>query len=155
MSAPARCAEQPATSRGPRAVGDVRRTTSDRGTSVEGALSLMSVESMLGDLADVGRSPTGGYRRFAWTDEDLTLREWFRGAAEATGLAVTEDRVGNQWAWWGDPDASLAAGRPGVVAGSHLDSVPGGGNFDGPLGVVSALRAVEGLRPGGCVPDRA
>ncbi|WP_007513962.1 MULTISPECIES: allantoate amidohydrolase [Pseudofrankia] len=115
----------------------------------------MSVESMLGDLDDVGRAPTGGYRRFAWTDEDLTLREWFRAAAEAVGLTVTEDRVGNQWAWWGDPDASLAAGRPGVVTGSHLDSVPGGGNFDGPLGVVSALRAVEALRRDGFTPARA
>ena len=46
------------------------------------------------------------------------------------------DRNGNQWAWWGDPDAD----GPGVVTGSHLDSVPDGGAFDGPLGVVSRVR---------------
>ena len=45
-----------------------------------------------------------------------------------------QDRAGNQWAWWGDPDAAVAAGRPGLVLGSHLDSVPDGGAFDGPLG---------------------
>ena len=46
------------------------------------------------------------------------------------------DRAGNQWAWWGDPDAD----GPGLVVGSHLDSVPDGGAFDGPLGVVSRVR---------------
>ncbi|WP_235497517.1 allantoate amidohydrolase [Frankia sp. R43] len=117
--------------------------------------SAAAVENMLGEIAGVGRASTGGYQRFAWTREDHTLREWFRGAAEAVGLDVTEDRVGNQWAWWGDPDASLRAGRPGVVTGSHLDSVPGGGNFDGPLGVVAALRAVDTLRRDGFTPARA
>ncbi|MBL7500615.1 allantoate amidohydrolase [Frankia sp. CNm7] len=116
----------------------------------------MSVESALGDLAAVGRAASsGGYRRFAWTREDAELRAWFRGEAEKLGLEVTEDRVGNQWAWWGDPDASVAAGRPGVVTGSHLDSVPDGGGFDGPLGVISALRAVETLRAQRFAPRRA
>ncbi len=63
---------------------------------------------------------------------------------------MTTDRAGNQWAWWGDPDSS----GPGVVAGSHLDSVPDGGAFDGPLGVVSALLAVTALRDRGFRPAR-
>jgi N-carbamoyl-L-amino-acid hydrolase len=67
------------------------------------------------------------------------------------GLDLTEDRAGNQWAWWGDPDAAANAGDPGVVTGSHLDSVPDGGAFDGPLGVVSALAAVEALQAAGFV----
>ena len=91
-------------------------------------------------IVEVGRSSTtGGYRRYALTEEDHLLREWFGGAATARGLALTEDRMGNQWAWWGDPDK-----RPGVVTGSHLDSVPDGGAFDGPLGVVSAFAASTG-----------
>jgi N-carbamoyl-L-amino-acid hydrolase len=57
------------------------------------------------------------------------------------------DRAGNQWAWWGDPDA-----RPGIVLGSHLDSVADGGAFDGPLGVVSALAALDALRDNGFTP---
>ena len=106
---------------------------------------------MWGDLAPIGRHPrTGGYRRFAWTPEDAVLREWFAGEARARGLELTTDRAGNQWAWWGDPDAS----GPGVVAGSHLDSVPDGGAFDGPLGVVSALLAVAALRERGFRPAR-
>ena len=101
-------------------------------------------------LAPIGRDPgTGGYRRFAWTAEDRTLREWFAAECAARGLSLSTDRAGNQWGWWGDPDA-----RPGVVAGSHLDSVPDGGAFDGPLGVVSALAALDRLRAAGFHPGR-
>jgi N-carbamoyl-L-amino-acid hydrolase len=110
----------------------------------------VTFEAMWSAIADVGRNPaTGGYRRFAWTPADLLLREWFAGEAQARGLALTEDRMGNQWAWWGDPDT--APGR-GVVTGSHLDSVPDGGAFDGPLGVVSAFGAVDRLRTQGFRP---
>lgn len=102
------------------------------------------------ELEPVGRlADTGGYRRFAWTDADLTLREWFAAAAAARGLDVTVDRAGNQWAWWGDPDAT-----PGVVVGSHLDSVPEGGAYDGPLGVVSGLAVIDRLRAGNLTPSR-
>ncbi|CAN7287383.1 allantoate amidohydrolase [Knoellia sp. LjRoot47] len=115
----------------------------------------MTFSSMWRDLTPIGRdASSGGYRRFAWTREDATLREWFAAEAEHRGLDLTVDRVGNQWAWWGDPDAALAAGRPGVVTGSHLDSVPDGGAFDGPLGVVSALAAVDALRDSGFEPER-
>ncbi len=110
----------------------------------------MSFDALWSELEQVGRNPdTGGYRRFAWTPPDLVLREWFAAAAQARGLDVTLDRAGNQWAWWGDPDVT-----PAVVTGSHLDSVPDGGAFDGPLGVVSALLAVDALRAKGFVPSR-
>lgn len=103
------------------------------------------------DLQPVGRDGgTGGYRRYAWTRTDADLREWFAGECAARGLDVTEDRAGNQWAWWGDPDAD----GPGVAIGSHLDSVPDGGAFDGPLGVVSALAVVDALRAAGRAPSR-
>ncbi len=99
-------------------------------------------DRMWADLAPVGRAAaTGGYRRFAWTSVDATLREWFTGEAGRRGLDVTTDRAGNLWAWTADPDA----GEPGLVLGSHLDSVPDGGAFDGPLGVVSAFAALDGV----------
>jgi N-carbamoyl-L-amino-acid hydrolase len=100
----------------------------------------VSFDRMWADLAPVGRHPgTGGYRRFAWTREDADLREWFRGEAEQRRLEVVADRAGNLWAWTADPDAA----GPGLVVGSHLDSVPDGGAFDGPLGVVSAFAALD------------
>jgi beta-ureidopropionase / N-carbamoyl-L-amino-acid hydrolase len=115
----------------------------------------MTFDAMWSVLEPIGReASTGGYRRYAWTGVDAALREWFAGEAAARGLDLVVDRAGNQWAWWGDPDAAVAAGRPGVVIGSHLDSVPDGGAFDGPLGVVSALAAVDALRAGGLAPSR-
>lgn len=111
---------------------------------------MTGVGALLDAIADVGRAPSGGYERFAWTGHDLTLRDWFAAEAAARGLALTVDRAGNQWAWWGDPDAD----GPGVVTGSHLDSVPGGGAFDGPLGVASAFAALDALRAAGVEPRR-
>ncbi|MBO0872284.1 MAG: allantoate amidohydrolase [Pseudonocardia sp.] len=106
---------------------------------------------MWDDLAPVGRDgASGGYRRFAWTATDGELREWFTGEARRRSLDVVTDRAGNLWAWLGDPDAD----GPGLVLGSHLDSVPDGGAFDGPLGVVSAFAALDALRDAGWRPAR-
>ena len=101
------------------------------------------------DLAGVGRDRLrGGYSRHAFDDADMQLRQWFIEQAERRGLEVENDRNGNIWAWWGSP------GTGAVVTGSHLDSVPGGGAFDGPLGVVSGLLAVDELRVRGVSPAR-
>jgi N-carbamoyl-L-amino-acid hydrolase len=103
----------------------------------------------LDDLAGVGRdSRRGGYSRHGFDHAELELREWFAAEAARRGLDLETDRNGNLWAWWGAP------GPGAVVTGSHLDSVPGGGAFDGPLGVVSALLAVDTLRAKGFTPSR-
>jgi N-carbamoyl-L-amino-acid hydrolase len=110
----------------------------------------VTFDALWSALAPIGRHRgTGGYRRYAWTAEDAALREWFAGEAAARGLTVVHDRAGNQWAWRGDPDAT-----PGIVLGSHLDSVPDGGAFDGPLGVVSAFAALDALDDEGFTPAR-
>ncbi|MET9151132.1 allantoate amidohydrolase [Streptomyces griseoflavus] len=93
-------------------------------------------------LEPVGRhAASGGYRRYAWTGADADCRDWFEEQARARRLTYEVDRNGNQWAWLGDPTRGDA-----VVTGSHLDSVPDGGAFDGPLGVVSAFAALDELR---------
>jgi N-carbamoyl-L-amino-acid hydrolase len=112
---------------------------------------MTTFEAMWADLAGVGRNPaTAGYRRFAWTPVDAELREWFRGEAARRSLEVVPDRAGNLWAWAGNPDDE----GPGLVLGSHLDSVPDGGAFDGPLGIVSAFAALDLLRTRGWEPAR-
>ena len=101
------------------------------------------------DLVGVGRDRLrGGYSRHVFDDADMQLRHWFAEQAQRRGLEVENDRNGNVWAWWGVP------GPGAVVTGSHLDSVPGGGAFDGPLGVVSGLLAVDELRVRGVDPAR-
>jgi N-carbamoyl-L-amino-acid hydrolase len=65
------------------------------------------------------------------------------------GLTVEPDRNGNIWAWWGSKRSGA------IVTGSHLDSVPDGGGYDGALGVVAALAAVEELKTKNFNPERA
>jgi N-carbamoyl-L-amino-acid hydrolase len=105
-------------------------------------------------LLPLGRSEeTGGYRRYSFTGADQDCRDWFRRAAEQRGLRLETDRNTNMWAWW-DPAEPPADGAGAIVTGSHLDSVPDGGPFDGPLGVVSALVAIDLLAEAGQVPVR-
>lgn len=90
-------------------------------------ISAESIAARLAGLDAIGISE-GGVQRLAWTAEDAACREWFGAQASAVGLGVERDPAGNLWArpegeppWWG--------------IGSHLDSVRGGGRYDGPLGV--------------------
>jgi N-carbamoyl-L-amino-acid hydrolase len=92
------------------------------------------------EIAPIGRGDDG-YSRYALTDPELVLRDWFRNQADRRDLPVTEDGNGNLFAWWGEP-----WGPGAVLTGSHFDSVPHGGAYDGPLGIVSAFLAVDRLR---------
>ncbi|MEU7795169.1 allantoate amidohydrolase [Micromonospora tulbaghiae] len=102
------------------------------------------------EIAPVGRDAgSGGYLRYALTEPERTLRAWFREQADRRGMPVSQDGNGNLFGWWGDPAAGDA-----VLTGSHFDSVPHGGAYDGPLGIVSAFLAVDELRAAGVTPDR-
>lgn len=104
-------------------------------------------------IADTGRdSARGGYTRPVYSTAELDLRSWFVAEAESRGLDVETDRNGVIWAWWDIPSKDRSKA---IVTGSHLDSVPGGGAFDGPLGVASALAAIDVLRATGRQPGRA
>ncbi len=106
-------------------------------------------ERMWADLAPVGRSAaSGGYFRQPLASAERELMGWFVEQAEARGLRLQVDGFGNTVAWW---NAGTGAG---VLTGSHLDSVLDGGAYDGPLGVVSALAAVDLLRERGFTPAR-
>ena len=112
-----------------------------------------SVASLMSAIADVGTDPArGGYSRPVYSTAELDLRAWFLAEARARGLDVETDRNGIIWAWWNPAGHPLTGA---VVTGSHLDSVPGGGAFDGPLGVASALVAVDRLEARGVRPRRA
>jgi N-carbamoyl-L-amino-acid hydrolase len=110
---------------------------------------MSTATELLTAIKDVGTdSARGGYSRHGFEAPELELREWFTAEAAKRGLDVEVDRNGNIWAWWGTP------GPDALVTGSHLDSVPGGGAFDGPLGVVSSLAAVDALQAKGFKPGR-
>ncbi|HET7387433.1 MAG TPA: allantoate amidohydrolase [Nocardioidaceae bacterium] len=111
-----------------------------------------SFEKMWRDLAPLGRSArTGGYFRQPFGSAERECHAWFVEQCESRGLRVQTDPVGNTVGWWGYPGAG---GAKAVLTGSHLDSVLDGGAYDGPLGLVSALAAVDRLRERGFVPER-
>jgi len=116
----------------------------------------VSFAALWESLLPLGRDAgTGGYRRFSWTPADEECRRWFFTTAAERGLSASTDRNGNLWAWWDAPWADPGAGPAGaVVTGSHLDSVPDGGAYDGPLGVVTAFAAIDLLRERGSAPVR-
>ena len=109
----------------------------------------MSFAASWAQIRPIGRQPSGGYLRYAFTEPELVLRDWFRNQADRRGLEVTDDGNGNLFAWWGEP-----WGHGAVLTGSHFDSVPHGGGYDGPLGIVSAFLAVDRLREADVHPGR-
>ncbi len=107
--------------------------------------------ALLAEIEHIGWDfKLGGYSRPVFSPAELQLRDWFTSNAAARGLRVEHDANGIIWASWVPEGVSGKA----IVTGSHLDSVPGGGNFDGPLGVASALAAVDLLRQRGVQPVR-
>ncbi len=106
-------------------------------------------QQMWRELGAIGRDPrSGGYRRPGWSAAVQECEAWFVDQAGSRGMQVDRDGNGNLVAWWG------TAPSGGVVTGSHLDSVPDGGAFDGPLGVVSGLAAVDRMRSDRVEPER-
>ena len=101
------------------------------------------------EIEAIGRVPAGGYLRYALSTPELVLRDWFRNQADRRDMPVTDDGNGNLFAWWGEQ-----WGRDAVLTGSHFDSVPHGGGYDGPLGIVSAFLAIDQLRAAGHTPAK-
>jgi N-carbamoyl-L-amino-acid hydrolase len=112
-------------------------------------MSAKVFSALWSEIEAIGRVSGGGYLRYALDTPDLVLRDWFRNQADRRDMPVTDDGNGNLFAWWGEP-----WGRDAVLTGSHFDSVPHGGGFDGPLGIVSGFLAVDRLRAAGHTPVR-
>ena len=91
--------------------------------------------SWFGELAAIGRTDTG-WNRVAWSPLEAEARAWFSRTATSIGLDVRQDGAGSLWAVTDDAERG-----PWVCAGSHLDTQPDGGAYDGALGVVAALEA--------------
>jgi len=93
------------------------------------------------EMAKIGATPKGGCKRLTLTDLDGEARRLFRRWCEAAGCSVKVDEMGNMFARRPGEEDSLAP----VMMGSHLDTQPTGGKFDGSLGVLGALEVVRSL----------
>lgn len=97
------------------------------------------------ETAKFGATPKGGVRRLTLGPEDKQVRDWFRRACEASGLEVHVDTLGSMFGLRRGRDMS----KPPVGLGSHLDTQPTGGKFDGVLGTLAALEVVRTLNDAG------
>lgn len=97
------------------------------------------VWNRLFELSQFGKQEQGGVTRLSFTDEERKAKDLIALYMKEAGLAVTEDAVGNVI---GRKEGRLE-GAPAVMIGSHIDSVPHGGIFDGPLGVIAGIEVVQ------------
>jgi beta-ureidopropionase / N-carbamoyl-L-amino-acid hydrolase len=117
---------------------------------VEGA----RLQRRLEHLSTFGRPAGGtfasGVSRVAYSDADVAARAWLLGEVRTAGFSPRIDPAGNVFV---RSDAALAgsagSGPPPILFGSHIDSVPGGGNFDGDLGTLAALEVLQAVRTAG------
>jgi N-carbamoyl-L-amino-acid hydrolase len=96
----------------------------------------------LEELGAIGRTPEGGVSRPSFSDADLEARRWLLARIGAGGMEARVDEAGNIFGRW-------ESGSPVVMVGSHIDSVPNGGMFDGTLGVLAGLECLRRIKEAG------
>jgi beta-ureidopropionase / N-carbamoyl-L-amino-acid hydrolase len=101
-------------------------------------INLARLRKDLEELGEIGTTPEGGVWRSSFSETDMEARRWYVKRLEDAGLQHWVDAAGNIYARVGE-------GSPAVIAGSHLDSVPNGGRFDGALGVMAALECLRSI----------
>lgn len=103
------------------------------------------LDQQLATLAEFGATPEGGVSRIAYSAADRRARDWLDAELAGLGMSVRRDRAGNSIAVLAGENPEL---RP-IAIGSHTDTVPNGGRFDGSLGLTAALHCVRELRRAG------
>lgn len=112
-------------------------------------ISRTRLQQQLADLQDI-TAPGKGINRLAFTDADWQGRAYLMGLMREAGMELREDAFGNVIGHVKGADESL----PAVMFGSHGDSVPEGGNFDGIVGILAAIETVRSMREDGFTPQR-
>jgi N-carbamoyl-L-amino-acid hydrolase len=105
-------------------------------------INLARLRKDLEDLGDIGKTPEGGVWRSSFSEADMEARRWYLQRIQEAGLRHWVDAAGNIY-------ARLGEGSPAVIAGSHIDSVPNGGRFDGALGVMAAFECLRTIKDSG------
>jgi beta-ureidopropionase / N-carbamoyl-L-amino-acid hydrolase len=102
-------------------------------------INLPRLQKDLEELGEIGKTSEGGVWRSSFSETDMEARRWYLKRLEEADLHHWLDAAGNIYARVGD-------GSPAVIAGSHLDSVPNGGRFDGALGVMAACECLRSIK---------
>jgi len=107
-----------------------------------GAVDGARLQALLTGLSEFGKNPEGGVSRLGFSEADLAARRWVIEKMKEAGLEVWVDAAANLYGRRPGSDPSL----PVILFGSHIDSVPKGGNFDGDVGSMGALEVMMTLR---------
>jgi N-carbamoyl-L-amino-acid hydrolase len=113
-------------------------------TSQPLTIDFKRLRSDIDELAGIGRAHDHGIYRMAFSNADMTARQWLRKRIEEAGLAFYQDGAGNLIG-----RLNWDEGVPCVMTGSHIDTVPGAGHLDGALGVLAGLEALRVLKTSG------
>jgi len=105
-------------------------------------INFVRLKQDLEELSSIGRTPQGGVSRPSFSDADMQARRWLTDRITAAGMEARVDAAGNIFGRW-------QTGSPVVLAGSHIDSVPNGGRFDGALGVLTGLECLRRIKEEG------
>lgn len=108
-------------------------------------VNMSRLRADLESLSAIGRLPGGGITRTSFSAADLAAREWYQARCAGAGLTLQTDGIGNMFAEAAGSTAGTGQGPAAVWSGSHLDTVPDGGAFDGAVGAIAALECVRRL----------
>lgn len=115
-------------------------------------INLERLKSDIMDLAQIGRDPNGGISRPSFSKADLQAREWLKSRIKDAGLDIRQDGAGNIFGRLQGETEGQEEGQGGlktIMAGSHIDTVLNGGEYDGSLGVLSALECLRRIKEEG------
>lgn len=110
-----------------------------------------SLQRQIDELSTFSDTPAPSVTRVLYSEKDVLARRFIRKLMEQAGLSVREDAVGNIFGRWTGSEATLAA----VATGSHIDAIPYSGKYDGVVGVLGALEAINLLKRSGFQPKRS
>eukprot|EP00249_Psilotum_nudum_P012768 c23969_g1_i1 orf=124-1533(+) len=115
--------------------------------SVDGNL----LQQQIDEVARFSDSPAPSVTRILYTDQDIAVRRYIRNLMLSSGLSIREDAVGNLFGRWEGSEPEAAA----VATGSHTDAIPYAGKYDGVIGVLGAIEAVNSLKRAGFKPKKS
>ncbi|OIT22428.1 PREDICTED: ureidoglycolate hydrolase [Nicotiana attenuata] len=110
-----------------------------------------SLQKQIDELATFSDSPAPSVTRILYSEKDVLARRYIKNLMELSGLSVREDAVGNIFGRWNGYEPELAP----VLTGSHIDAIPYSGKYDGVVGVLGAIEAINVLKRSGFKPKRS
>ncbi|KAK4586187.1 hypothetical protein RGQ29_023404 [Quercus rubra] len=110
-----------------------------------------SLQNQIDELATFSDTPAPSVTRILYTEKDVLARRYIKNLMGISGLSVREDAVGNIFGRWDGYEPNL----PAVATGSHIDAIPYSGKYDGVVGVLGAIEAINSLRRSGFKPRRS